>query len=239
VAATFTSVPLAAQPSYGGGSYQGSGQYQGSEPRYGSGQYHSGDYSRWDGNAFWRGAPNSTWERIAFLQNRIDQAARDGYLDRRDARRANAELRRIRQDAKQMRRHRGGYGYGQEAALQQRLDDLSRNLRWLRYSDRWSNGYERDAYATDYDATRYYRSGSQYRERRLSAADEVYRGSDGRYYCKRSDGTTGLVIGAVAGGVVGNVIDGGHNRLAGTLIGGALGALAGRAIDQSSDVRCT
>jgi uncharacterized protein YcfJ len=48
-----------------------------------------------------------------------------------------------------------------------------------------------------------------------------------------------LVIGAIGGATVGNVIDGGHDRLAGTLIGGALGALIGKSIDQSSsDVRC-
>jgi uncharacterized protein YcfJ len=46
------------------------------------------------------------------------------------------------------------------------------------------------------------------------------------------------VIGAAAGGLLGNLIDGGHNRLAGTLIGGALGALTGRAIDRNTDVRC-
>jgi hypothetical protein len=34
------------------------------------------------------------------------------------------------------------------------------------------------------------------------------------------------------------VIDGGHNRVAGTLIGGALGALLGKSVDQNSDVRC-
>ncbi len=68
--------------------------------------------------------------------------------------------------------------------------------------------------------------------------DEVYRGSDGRYYCKRSDGTTGLIVGAIGGAVLGNVIDGGHERAAGTLLGGALGAILGKSIDQNSDVRC-
>lgn len=105
------------------------------------------------------------------------------------------------------------------------------------YDDR-SYGY-RDPYATDYDAARHYRDEPYYRERRLSREDYVYRGSDGRYYCRRSDGTTGLVIGGIGGAAIGNVIDGGRNRVAGTLIGGALGALAGRAIDQdNSDVRC-
>jgi hypothetical protein len=95
-----------------------------------------------------------------------------------------------------------------------------------------------DPYATDYDAARYYREDSRYQERRLSAQDQVYRGSDGRYYCKRGDGTVGLVIGGAGGALLGNVIDGGRNRVAGTLIGGALGALIGKSVDQNSDVRC-
>ncbi len=104
--------------------------------------------------------------------------------------------------------------------------------------DRDYVGYEEDRYETDYDAARHYRDDPRYRERRLSAEDEVYRGSDGRYYCKRGDGTTGLVIGGATGGIIGNVIDGGRRRTAGTLIGGALGALMGRAIERDSDIRC-
>ena len=91
----------------------------------------------------------------------------------------------------------------------------------------------------DYDPARYYRAGPNYQERALAPEDRVYRGDDGKYYCKRSDGTTGLIIGAAGGGILGNVIDGGHSRTVGTLIGGALGALAGKSIDQnSSQVRC-
>ena len=106
-----------------------------------------------------------------------------------------------------------------------------------RYGYSGARGYD-DPYVTDYDAARYYRDDARYRERRLTAEDEVYRGSDGRYYCKRSDGTTGLIVGGAGGAILGNLIDGGRNRTAGTLIGGALGALTGRAIDQNSDVRC-
>jgi Ni/Co efflux regulator RcnB len=104
----------------------------------------------------------------------------------------------------------------------------------------YGSGYEdRDPYVTDYDASRYYRDDSRYQERRLTDQDMVYRGSDGRYYCKRNDGTTGLIIGGVAGGLLGNVIDGGRHRTGGTLIGGALGALMGRSVEQSQqDVRC-
>lgn len=96
-----------------------------------------------------------------------------------------------------------------------------------------------DRFATDYDAARDYRDGPGYRERTLGANDQVYRGSDGRMYCKRSDGTTGLIAGGAAGGILGNVLDGGRNRGAGTLIGGALGALLGRSVEQNqSEVRC-
>ena len=92
--------------------------------------------------------------------------------------------------------------------------------------------YERDE--NGYDPARYYRSGSQYQQRVLSPDDRVYAGDDGRYYCKRNDGTTGLIVGGAAGGVLGNVIDGGHSRIVGTLLGGAAGALAGKAIDQNN-----
>jgi type II secretory pathway pseudopilin PulG len=100
-------------------------------------------------------------------------------------------------------------------------------------------GYEDDRVETGYDPARYYRDGPNYQERVLSADDRVYRGQDGRYYCKRNDGTTGLVIGAAAGGIFGNVIAGGHSRTVGTLLGAALGGLAGKSIDQNNaDVKC-
>ncbi len=90
-----------------------------------------------------------------------------------------------------------------------------------------------------YDPARYYRSGNQYRERVLGPDERVYSGNDGRYYCRRSDGTTGLVLGGAAGGLLGNVIDGGRSRTVGTLLGAAAGALGGRAIERSNDqIRC-
>jgi hypothetical protein len=222
MASMFATVPLSAQPGYGG------------EQRY---EGRRG--SDWNRTEFWRGAPDGVWERISFLQRRIDRGIADRSLSRREAQSAQFQLRRIRQDAQRMRTRNGNFRPRDASVLQTRLDDLSRNLRWSRQTA-WSGG-DRDwsRYRTDYDARRYYREGPQYSERRLSAQDEVYRGSDGRYYCKRSDGTTGLIIGGVAGAGLGNVVDGGDNRLAGTLIGGALGALLGKEIDQnSSDVRC-
>ena len=94
-----------------------------------------------------------------------------------------------------------------------------------RYGERDENGY---------DPSRYYRAEPNGRERVLSPQDRVYAGTDGRYYCKRNDGTTGLIVGGAAGGILGNVIDGGHSRIVGTLLGGAAGALAGKAVDQNN-----
>ncbi|WP_375428683.1 glycine zipper 2TM domain-containing protein [uncultured Sphingomonas sp.] len=101
--------------------------------------------------------------------------------------------------------------------------------------DRSTYGDDRDE--GDYDAARYYRSGPNYRDRVLTNDERVYAGQDGRYYCRRTDGTTGLIVGAGAGGILGNIIDGGRSRTVGTLLGGAAGALAGRAVEQNS-VRC-
>src|SRR3546814_10238373 len=80
----------------------------------------------------------------------------------------------------------------------------------------------------------HYRDGD-YRERRLGKNDRVYRGRDGRYYCKRSDGTTGLIIGGIAGGALGNVIAPGDSKTLGTILGAIGGAVAGRAIDKGGD----
>lgn len=88
-----------------------------------------------------------------------------------------------------------------------------------------------------YDAGRYYRDGPRYRERYLSNRDRVYRGNDNRYYCRRNDGTTGLIIGAIAGGALGNIIAPGDSKTLGTILGAGGGALAGRAIGRG-DTRC-
>jgi len=197
----------------------------------------------WDRNAFWREAPSDSWRRIDFLQRRIERGRADGSLTAREASRAQYQLATLRRQASRMRRRGGGeLNSTDEAWLQARLDTLSQQVRWARNNGEVSyrdNRDNLDRFSTSYDARRYYREGPQYSERRLGPSDEVYRGSDGRYYCKRNDGTTGLIVGGVGGAVLGNVIDGGHNRAAGTLIGGALGAILGKTVDQnSSDVRC-
>lgn len=85
-----------------------------------------------------------------------------------------------------------------------------------------------------WDPSDSYRSGN-YRERRLSRQDRIYRGRDGRYYCRRNDGTTGLVVGAALGGILGGAI--GNGDLLGVILGGAGGAVLGREVDRGN-VRC-
>lgn len=59
-----------------------------------------------------------------------------------------------------------------------------------------------------------------------------WRGRDGRYYCRRSNGTTGLLIGGAAGALIGRSLDGGRDRTTGTIVGAAAGALIGREVDR-------
>ena len=105
----------------------------------------------------------------------------------------------------------------------------------------WRNGRRYDWNRPDpryggYDAYRYYHPGN-YRERRLTRYDRIYRGSDGRYYCRRSDGTTGLIVGGVLGGLLGNAIANGHSSTLATILGAGGGALLGKSIDRGN-VRC-
>jgi len=73
------------------------------------------------------------------------------------------------------------------------------------------------------------------RNRRSGAGN--WRGRDGRYYCKRDNGTTGLVIGAGVGALAGHELAGRGDRTLGAILGGAIGAVVGREIDRGS-MRC-
>lgn len=81
---------------------------------------------------------------------------------------------------------------------------------------------------SDWDPARHYDERHDY----YSDNARVYRGSDGRYYCKKSDGTTGLLLGAVGGGLIGNALGGGA---LGTILGAGGGALLGKSLDKKHD----
>jgi hypothetical protein len=55
----------------------------------------------------------------------------------------------------------------------------------------------------------------------------------GRLRCKRRNGTTGLIVGAAGGALLGRAVDTRGERATGTLIGAAAGALLGRHVDRN------
>jgi hypothetical protein len=115
------------------------------------------------------------------------------------------------------------------------------------YGDRYAGGYY------DGGGDRGYYQDVRYRgDRGYYRGDRGYRGGRGGYYGRgydgggrgyyrggrcRDKGTGGTIIGAIAGGLLGNEIgQGRYNRgdgTAGAIVGAGVGALAGRAIDRN------
>jgi uncharacterized protein YcfJ len=107
---------------------------------------------------------------------------------------------------------------------------------WLPYaaaSQQDTAHHRRDRHHShNYDYGRGYYDEPVYRDTR------VWQGRDGRYYCRKKDGTTGLVIGAAAGALLGREVAGrGGDRTLGAILGAAGGALLGREIDRGGS-RC-
>lgn len=72
-------------------------------------------------------------QREDWLQQRIDHGLADGSLDRHEAFRAQSELRRIRFQEQRLRTMHGGRLWDRDRLmLQQRLDNLSQTIHWLR-----------------------------------------------------------------------------------------------------------
>ncbi len=86
------------------------------------------------------------------------------------------------------------------------------------------------------DYNRGYRDGRY--DQRVNSNTRVWRDKrDGRYYCKKDNGTTGLLIGAGVGGLAGHEIAGRGDKTLGVILGAAGGALLGREIDRDK-YRC-
>lgn len=96
-----------------------------------------------------------------------------------------------------------------------------------------AQSYRDGYYGQRYDGGRYDRH-----DRYDRAGYRDYR-SDRRYayrgnrYDRCKDGDGGTIIGAIAGGLLGNSVAGRADRTLGTVLGGAVGALAGRSIDRA------
>lgn len=165
----------------------------------------------------------------------LAQQGRDGREYRRDVRDARRDYRR---DSQQAQRH---YAQDQRRAQRDYRQDVRDARRDWRSDRRDYRRPGRVVYAYDYNRPdprygRYYRPDRYYRAGyapiRVDRRTRIYRGYDDRYYCRRSDGTTGLIVGAALGGLLGSQIDRGQSNIAGILIGGGAGALLGREIDR-------
>lgn len=64
-----------------------------------------------------------------------------------------------------------------------------------------------------------------------------WQGENGRYCCRRSNGTTGLLVGAALGALLGRAVDTRGDRATGTIVGAAAGALLGREVERGR-TRC-
>lgn len=164
-------------------------------------------------------------DRVSENQRHEDRRAND---DKRDHRSNDHDGDRTAQPARDDHRD-------------QRHEDRGRHRGWHKravWQDYYRYDYNRyDPRYGNYQASRYYRDGSFYQDRRLTDADRIYRGSNGQYYCRRNDGTTGLIIGALGGGLLGNAIAPNGSKTLGAILGGVGGGLIGRAIGRDG-VRC-
>ena len=83
------------------------------------------------GGGFWAGAPTRIYDRIAFLQSRIDRGASNGRIAPDAARYAYHDLNDIRRQEADMRYRDGGHlSPPDRDYLQSRLDNLSQRLHW-------------------------------------------------------------------------------------------------------------
>lgn len=73
---------------------------------------------------------------------------------------------------------------------------------------------------------------------RPQSQTQTWRGQDGRTYCRKPDGTTGILVGGAAGVLAGRAIDTRGERATGAILGAAIGALLGRQVERNVVNRC-
>ncbi len=121
----------------------------------------------------------------------------------------------------------GGPAYAEPIVEHKR----KRHKHWNR-----GRGHQRDYRSYD-DRQPYYTGYDRNWGQPVRRDTRIWRGRDDRYYCRKDDGTTGLLVGAGVGALVGHEVAGRGDRTLGAILGGAAGALLGRTIDRSS-TRC-
>lgn len=66
----------------------------------------------------------------------------------------------------------------------------------------------------------------------------TWQDSRGRLRCRKKNGTVGTIVGGAGGALVGRAIDTRGERTTGTVLGAAAGALLGRHVDRNRGRRC-
>ncbi len=117
--------------------------------------------------------------------------------------------------------------YNNSAVWGDQAVDHKRDKRHGRHDERrydsrnYGNGYQQSYYGEP-----------------VYANTRVWRNNDGQYYCRKSNGTTGLLIGGAGGALLGREIAGRNgDRTLGAILGAAGGALLGREIARGGS-RC-
>lgn len=106
------------------------------------------------------------------------------------------------------------------------------------YDSRYGNGYYGNRYGNGYYGNGYYGNGYYGNRYGNGYGNRSYYGRNSYAYRCRGNGTTGTVLGAIVGGLLGDAAVGRHgDGTAGAIVGAGVGALAGRAIDRADD-RC-
>ncbi|WP_310475589.1 glycine zipper 2TM domain-containing protein [Sandarakinorhabdus sp.] len=93
----------------------------------------------------------------------------------------------------------------------------------------WNGGYNGGYQGGYYDDGGYDNAGWNDNRR-----GNQWNGNDG--YCRRSSGGTGTVLGAIAGGVIGNQVARRNDKTVATVAGAVVGGLLGRSIDRGRTV---
>lgn len=157
------------------------------------------------------GAPalaDSRWDR--------DDNRREWRDDRNDRRDHRANDRRAQGNA-----YTQGYRDGWRAENRRDQQQYRGNYGWQ----------QQPAY--NYRGTSY----PTYRGAAVRGSQPYWWGQNGQVYCRRQDGTAGLLVGALAGGTLGNMIAKQGDKTLGSVIGGTLGAVLGNEIAKGN-ARC-
>ncbi len=158
--------------------------------------------------------------------HRRDRHDRKEWNDKRSDARAYSKGYRNGVRADDRRDSRQAYANGYRDGV--RADNRRDNQRYGWNGNGYSNGQPA-----------YYNSNPNWRSTGYQNGyqNQYYWGSNGQMHCRKQDGTTGLIVGALAGGTLGNVIAKEGDKRLGSVIGGTLGALLGNELAKGS-VRC-